>query len=369
MPDAKGRPPRRVLISCLRLLGDVVLSLPLLDMVKTEHPDCEVDYLVPAGMGDFLRCDPRVRRVIEHRRGGRSYLWPILMRYDWAFGTNGSDRSVISVAAAGVRKRIAQVDAVLPLGERWKRLALTHPTEMPSGKPVIKWCAHLARAAGLHPTRIRASVHWTPAHETRVRALLRGADVPKRGHFVLHPFSRHPYKEWPMDRVVEASDRIAHEHGLRPVWTGSASERDRRLLADAASRASVAPVVCAGTLDLNAVACMVAQARLFVGVDTAITHLAAATDTPLVALYGPTAVRGWAPWNNRNPLDHDFPWAPGSFRNGHVSVLQDAEAFDREFSPSMDMQKPSASMAAITLEQVVAEARHLLREASVHSAP
>ena len=51
MPTVGERPPRTVLISCLRLLGDVVLSLPLLDMVKSQHPDCAVDYLVPAGMG------------------------------------------------------------------------------------------------------------------------------------------------------------------------------------------------------------------------------------------------------------------------------------------------------------------------------
>lgn len=369
MPGAQGRPPRRVLISCLRLLGDVILSLPLLDMVKTEHPGCEVDYLVPAGMGDFLRCDPRVRRVIEHRKGGPSYLWPILMRYDWAFGTNGSDRSVTSVAMAGVRKRIAQMDRGLPLAERWKRLVLTHPTEMPSGGPVIAWCLHLARAAGLRPTRIRATVHWTPEHQAQVAGLLRGAGVPERGHFVLHPFSRYPYKEWPIDRVVEASDRIALAHGLRPVWTGSASERDRRLLSEAAARATQPPLICAGNLDLNAVACLVASSRLFVGVDTAITHLAAATDTPMVALYGPTPVRGWAPWNNLGSVEHRFPWAPGSFRNGHVSVLQNAPAFEREFSPDMDMQRPSVSMSAIGVDEVLAEVRHQLLGASVHSAP
>jgi heptosyltransferase-3 len=361
------RPPRTALISCLRLLGDVVLSLPLLDMLHQAHPGCAVDYLVPAGMGDFLRCDPRVRRVIEHRRGGPSYLRQILMRYDWAFGTNGSDRSVISVAAAGFRKRIAQVDPALPLQERWKRLALTHPTEMPGGKAVIKWTVHLARAAGLHPTRCRATVHWTPQHAERVTALLRESEADA-GHFVWHPFSRYPYKEWDLGRVAEASDHLAATHALRPIWTGSGSERDRSMLAEAAARCRHAPVLCAGSLNLNEVTCLIARARLFLGVDTAVTHLAATTGTPIVALFGPTPTRGWSPWNNEQPIDYDFPDEPGSFRNGHISVLQDAEAFRREHSWQMDMQRPTEGMAAITVDQVVREAGHQLAQRSVHSA-
>ena len=361
-------PPRTALISCLRLLGDIVLSLPLLDMIKTEHPDCSVDYLVPAGMGDFLKCDPRVRRVIEHRRGGQGYLPKIFMRYDWAFGMNGSDRSVISVAAAGFRRRLAQVDPGLPIGQRWKRVVLTHPTEMPGGKPVIKWTVHLARAAGLRPARCRATVHWTTHHAAAVDAFLAAGGVSGEGLLVFHPFSRHPYKEWDLGRVAEASDRLGERHGLRAIWTGSGSERDRGLLQAAAERARRRPLISAGALDLNAVTCLVSRARLFVGVDTAVTHMAATTGTPVIALFGPTPTCGWAPWNNDRPLDYDFPAAPGSFRNGHVSVLQHAETYLREHRPEhMDMGKPSEGMAAISVDDALSEADHLLAGASVHS--
>lgn len=359
--------PRTALISCLRLLGDVVLSLPLLDMIKSEHPSCEVDYLVPAGMGAFLRCDPRVRRVIEHQRGGGSYIPKILMKYDWSFGIDSSDRSVISVAASGFRKRVARLDAGQPLIRFWKPLVLTHPTRVPPGTPVIKRNLHLARSAGLHPTRCHASVHWTAQHEAQVAQLLRDAGIEAGGHFVVHPFSRHPYKEWDLSRVAEASDRIARGHGLRPVWTGSGSERDRTLLEQAAARAEVTPLVCAGTLDLNAVTCLIAGARLYIGVDTGISHFAATTGTPMVTLFGPTPTREWAPWNNGRSIDYDFPAEPGSFRNGHISVLQDGPTFLRDDSRFPAMHLPSNAMAAITVDRVVAEAEHQLTNASVHS--
>jgi heptosyltransferase-3 len=359
--------PRTALISCLRLLGDVVLSLPLLDMVKSEHPACEIDYLVPAGSGAFLRCDPRIRNVIEHQRGGLSYIPKILFRYDWSFGIDSSDRSVISVITSGVRKRVARLDAGQPIYRCWKNLALTNPTMVPHGAPVIKRNVHLARAAGLNPSRCHATVHWSGAHEETVERLLIGAGIANDGHFVVHPFSRFPHKEWDLTRVAAASDHIARTHGLRPVWTGSGSDRDRALLAAAAERATVRPVLCAGTLDLNAVTCLIARARLYIGVDTGISHFAATTGTPMVALFGPTPTCEWAPWNNERELDYEFPKHPGSFRNGHISVLQDAEAHLRDNLTPPKMHLPTTSMAAISVDAVVDEANHQLTSASVHS--
>ena len=369
MADRQGPPPRRVLISCLRLLGDVVLSLPLLDMVKAEHPNCEVDYLVPAGMGDFLKCDPRVRRVIEHVRGGPSYLPRILGRYDWAFSTNGSDRGVISVTVAGSRKRLALVDTRLPFLKRWKQFALTHAVPMPQQRPVISWCTALARAAGLNPVRCHAEVYRNPSHESMVDRFLGRAGALARPYLVVHPFSRYAYKQWDMERVARASDAIAERHGLVPIWTGSGAASERTQIEAVAARTRHRPVLCLGDLDLNALTCLIARSRLYIGMDTAITHLAATTLTPIVALYGPTPTVYWSPWNNRSPVDQAFPTSPGSFRNGHISVLQDAEAFQREHSPDMAMDRPSQAMAAITVEQVVAEADHLLATPFLHLTP
>src|SRR3984957_18018469 len=58
--------------------------------------------------------------------------------------------------------------------------------------------------------------------------------------------------------------------------------------------------------DWRELAATTAAARAYVGPDTAITHLAAATGTPTVALYGPTDPRIWGPW----PVGGlDRPWA------------------------------------------------------------
>jgi heptosyltransferase III len=57
------------------------------------------------------------------------------------------------------------------------------------------------------------------------------------------------------------------------------------------------PLDLSGRLSLRELAALTAQARLFVGVDSAPMHIAAAMGTPTVALFGPSGDKEWGPWN------------------------------------------------------------------------
>jgi len=332
--------------------------LPLIDMIRQDHPNCAIDLLVPKGAADLVRHDPRVRRVIEQQRGRPGYILRTMLRTDWALAQNWSDRSVLSVAFAGRQRRIASGTTHVRPREFWKRLLLTDIATVRGGKPVIKWCVSLAQAVGIEPRRCEARLFWVVAEESAVTTLLDPVGGAERC-FVLHGFSRYPYKEWPIERWVTVSDSIAKRHGLQPVWTGAPgdSERMRR----AAIGAVVPPVQAAGVLGLAALSCLLSRARLYLGVDTAVTHMAAACNVPVVALYGPTPVRGWAPWNNFSPVEYDFPFDGGTFRNGHISTLQDRLTHDSDHaSEPLDMQQSTRSMAAIAIEEVLDEAEHVL---------
>jgi len=102
------------------------------------------------------------------------------------------------------------------------------------------------------------------------------------GFAVIHPFSGSPKKCWPLDRYQELARRLA-----MPVrWCAGPEEQ----LPDAVR-----------IHDLYELACWLASARLYIGNDSGITHLAAAVGTPVVALFGPTDPCIWAP---RGPNVH-----------------------------------------------------------------
>ena len=71
------------------------------------------------------------------------------------------------------------------------------------------------------------------------------------------------------------------------------------------------PVNMAGQLSLKELAALSARARCFVGVDSAPMHIAAAMQTPVVALFGPSGDKEWAPWHTpHRTLTSDFPCRP-----------------------------------------------------------
>ena len=79
-------------------------------------------------------------------------------------------------------------------------------------------------------------------------------------------------------------------------------------------------------LDILVAAALIERARLFLGPDSGLTHVAAALGVPTVALYGPTNPVKWGPWPRGHAPDAN-PWRRcGSQHSGNVILLQGAGA-------------------------------------------
>jgi heptosyltransferase III len=131
---------------------------------------------------------------------------------------------------------------------------------------------------GMHATDYYASQVGCP-----IPAIPR-IDCPRTdgGFAVIHPFSGSPKKCWPLERYQELARRLP-----MPVrWCAGPEEQ----LPDVVRFDN-----------LYELACWLATARLYIGNDSGITHLAAAVGTPVIALFGPTNPRIWAP---RGPEVH-----------------------------------------------------------------
>ena len=104
--------------------------------------------------------------------------------------------------------------------------------------------------------------------------------VPAGDFVVIHPFSGSARKNWPLERYRELAQRLA-----MPVrWCAGPEEQlDNAVRID----------------NLFELACWLATARVYIGNDSGITHLAAAVDIPVVAIFGPTDPAVWAPRGDR----------------------------------------------------------------------
>jgi heptosyltransferase-3 len=292
-------PPRRVLVVSLRFLGDALLSTPLAAAAKHAWPDCAVDMLVFRGCEGMLEGNPHIDRVLTvEQRPSRWEQWRHVRaswnRYDLAFITQTGTRPFLYGWTAARR---AVAPSSPERGKNWWKQALLWK-HVPSdiATPRVLEIEDLMKAVGISMASA-APAPTAPSAGLDLTALsaLIGADL-SRPYVVFHPSPRWRYKQW-TDDGWRSLIRCLLERAFTVVVTGGPGDDEHRYLARVlGDLRSPGLIPLPGRLSLAQTADLIRHARLFVGVDTATTHVAAATGTPTVAIFGPTDPVIWGPW-------------------------------------------------------------------------
>ena len=311
MTDLPRNP--RILVIALRRLGDVLLTTPLIRSLKQAYPDAAIDALVFAGTEGILAGNPDLSAVItmpprpgllEGLKLGRQ-LW---RRYHLAVSTQTGDRPTAFAWAAG-RTRIGMTEGDDGLLARLKRRAL--------GAFVVT-DPELHRVADL--LRLADMLGVDEAEDIVLPAgAVRNDLAPTRPYAVIHAVPMFRYKRWTEDGWRALAAAFA-TRGLSVVATGGPSDTDKRYL-DGVWGPRPEVIRRDGVLSWPELATLIGGAQVYVGPDTSVTHLAAATGTPTVALYGPTDPRLFGPWPAGGLAD---PWVPAGTiqRRGNVWLVQ-----------------------------------------------
>jgi len=310
----------RALVVVCRFLGDTLLATPL---ARSLHQaGYEVDWLVAPGTQGMIENQPFASEIhILHPNIGDTIrlIRRLYKRYDVACVINGADRPM-AVALTAARRTCALVPSRGQ--DAWKRILSDKWICNRPEDHMVSYAIELAAMAGVTPSR-RVGIEWTDTDKAAVEAALAWNDAP---YIHAHPFARWPYKLWPDAHWRELFTHII-DHGLNLVLTGGPGEANK-----AAALSKGLPGervrILAGELSWPQLACLSHHARCYVGLDTANTHLAASTDVPVVALYGPTDPRRWGPWPN--DFDGNTPYHP-SFagaiqRVGNIHLMQGSQA-------------------------------------------
>lgn len=303
------RPEAPILVVALRRLGDVLLTTPLIRSLKRAYPNAAIDVLVFRGTEGILAGNPDITEIIAMPERptaaqGFALIRSLWRRYELALSTQSGDRPTLFAWTAG-RRSVGFADAE-GMAARIKWLALDYPVAVAGGLHRVRDVVRLAEAIGVSPV---------PEIVTP-RAAVPASLVPDRPYAVIHAAPMFRYKRWTAEGwqvlaagldarglTVLATAGPDDSHYFDTVWTGQPEVRRLDPLA------------------WGELAGLIAGARVYVGPDTSVTHLAAAAGTPTVALYGPTDPRLWGPWP-ASGLDQ--PWeAAGTIQNrGNVWLVQ-----------------------------------------------
>lgn len=351
------RPPASFLIVSLRYIGDVLLSTPLARSIKAFFPDASVDYLVFGGTEAVLAGNPAVRKVLTVRPGSRDPrdLLGRWRSYDVAIGTNASDRTAFQLIAKG--KHTVGFSESRPK-EWWKRVLFTHCSGYDPGRHVVELLLGQLRHLGIPPVP-KVSVHFGEGDLADARKAAGPGDF-----VLLHPYTRWEYKKWPAGEWAALSRRIEEVAGIRTLFSlapGAAESRIREELRHAGIQEGQ---FVRGPLSLSCMAALLSMAKGYVGVDTVITHMAAALEKKTVAIFGPTPAWRWGPWPNGHSAGSPYRPGGGIQRRGDIVIVQkdwECASCDRM---GCDHAPTSASRCLVELsaEEVYPEFSRLLHE-------
>lgn len=284
--------PTRILVVKPCCLGDVLMATPALRALQHAFPDAAIDVAVTAWAAPALDSNRRVRRLVRYPDGRSpaavARLGFRLRREGYDLGI-ALDRSPLP----GLLLWLAGVPVRAGIERRGRRVLLTHHTRPREGQHETELYLDVLRGVGVEPQGLWPEYDVPNEARARIAALLgeRGIDGG-RPLVVIHPGGAvNPgatmlAKRWPAERFAALADRLAREWGAAIVLTGSVSDRDA--VRDVRRAAQCPLVDLSERLLLPELAALCAVARLFVGNDSGVSHLAAAVGAPTVTVFGPT---------------------------------------------------------------------------------
>lgn len=302
---------KRVLVIKLRHHGDVLLTSPVLSVLKGVAPQAEIDAMVYADTAAMLQGHPALSQLHllpRGRQGGwqerlareRELLRTLSSRaYDLVVHLTDHPRGA---SLAWLLKPRWSVAFERDAGQWWWKHAFTHLARQPRGTPraTVERHLDLLRRLGIHPAPEERAPTLVVGEEAvaSVQAKLRAAGWQGERYAVVHPGSRWMFKVWTAEGNARAIDHLARS-GLAVVLTAAPDARESALADAILQQAGARVIDLRGQLTLQELAAAIRGAAVFFGVDSVPMHIAAAVGTPGVALFGPSSEHEWGPWSER----------------------------------------------------------------------
>lgn len=296
---------RHILLIRTDRIGDVMLSLPMLPLIKNKFPAASITMMVQAYTRELVDRHSCVDSVLIYEAPtsvGTFFRAVRMLRsrhFDAVILPYPRFRLALLTFVARIPIRIAT-------GYRWYSFLFTTKIfehRKHGKKHELEYNCSLLSAIGIDASAVlpHFEVPSSPAAEERVSTILASLGIGRSDRFiVLHPGSGGSARDWCAENFSELGIRLSTWNGMKIVLTGG--EHERGLVHRVAQAISPPPANCAGLLSLTELATLLRRACVFVSNSTGPLHIAAAAGTSVVGLYPPIEQCGpvrWGPWTTK----------------------------------------------------------------------
>jgi len=334
-PSVKG-----ILVIKLRYLGDVVLSTPVLPLLRKHFPEAKMTFLVNPGTAAVLQHNPYLDEVwvlprkpwwqqlrfIQHVRNAK---------FDAVIDLTDGDRSAFLSWATGAPVRLGY-----NRDRRWR--GKFYSQVLPSAYGSMHMVEYHQQAlAGLGINEPVGEPEVYIRSEVRQQDEEELSDLSATGQplVLLHPTARYVFKAWPLERFAAVAEWLSGQ-GIRVALIGS--QREILIGQQIINLTKHKPVNLMGKTRLSQLTALMKRSHLLIGNDGGPMHMAAAVGCPVLGLFGPTDPAVWGP------------------RGSKVKVIYKGVNCEKCFYPGCSRGEESC-MHQISVEEVCQSAQSMLQ--------
>jgi len=303
---------KKFLIVILRFHGDVLLTKPMIDNIKLNAPDSEIDLLVYKGTGSILEHERNVSETIEIDAASKKNiftrikkeinLWKKLnlKNYDYAFFLTTQWR-VVPISWALGKAMKAAVDDKKRRKSLWiKSFSAIFPEALENH--IVQ--RNLLGLESLGLKIFTENLTLDPSYlDIEYKALEETYPFlnKENSYCLIHPTSRREKKLWDKEKFGQLI-KLLLDKDLSVVVTSGPDSHETNYVNDILKKTSIVDkkvLNLAGKTSLLGLAALIKGSKFFIGLDSVASHIAASVDKESITLFGPSNPVNWKPWSDK----------------------------------------------------------------------
>ncbi|HEB0852669.1 TPA: lipopolysaccharide core heptosyltransferase RfaQ [Citrobacter braakii] len=292
----------RVLICKLKFYGDVLLITPLINSIQTRYPHAKIDLLLYKDTKSILAANEGINDfyLIEKKKGPltsvKNYISirQQLKKNQYDLIINLTEQWPIGVLIASLHRPSVAFERDK---KQWNRL-FSRVTPL-TGTHIVEQNLSILKGIGFSETELKKKMSLRYRQDDYQYLVSQLPALPTQKYVVIQPTARQEFKCWDDDKFAHVIDHL-HQLGLHVYLTCGPALSEQHQVQRIAALCKLSPdLTLAGHTTFLQLAALIDHAILYIGVDSAPMHMAAALGTPQVCLFGATKYQQWKPWSDK----------------------------------------------------------------------
>ena len=302
---------KKILITRLRFIGDIILTTPLIETLKINFPDTELYYLAEKEASKLLIGNPYLSEIIplDYKLSNFEYLKFILNlrknRFDIVIDLFGNPRSTLLTFLSGAKIKI---------GGAYKSRNKFYTNIINENQKVnnqIERHLLFASCFDIKQKFVKTKVYLDDEEKKEALNILNNIGIDSSKKIVgIYAGATWQAKKWFPEKFASLADKVKTDLGLQVLFF--MAQEDAELI-NSIREKSLYDHFYLNNYDIRKTAALLTFVNVFVSNDFGLMHLAPAVETKTIGLFGPGENSIWFPYNEEDgsiSLRKDVPCHP-----------------------------------------------------------